>query len=304
MARPTVPFALTRGPFTVEEARRAGLTERQLQSSAWKRLGHGLYVWSRIQIDPQVKLQAAWRRLPPGSAFSGWTAAWIHGLEARFPEPIDVTVPLGCGVAGRAGLRVHREPLPPEELIARRGYSVTSVVRTLVDIAESSALADVVPLADAALHAKLIRPADLRRRLAALAGRKGCRAFAEVVEHCDGRAESPMESRLRLLLDAAGLPRPELQVNLRDRFGRLVARADLYYPEHRLVIEFDGAVHRDSLVEDNRRQNRIIAAGYALLRFTGADVLGRPEAVVAAVRAELAKASFPGKSTHLQELIG
>jgi len=49
----------------------------------------------------------------------------------------------------------------------------------------------------------------------------------------------------------------------------------------------DGGTHRDSLVQDNRRQNAILRAGYDLLRYTAPDVLGRPEAVAAEVRARL-----------------
>ena len=53
-------------------------------------------------------------------------------------------------------------------------------------------------------------------------------------------------------------------------------------------IEYDGGTHRDSLVADNRRQNRLVNAGYRLLRFTAADVLSAPESVVSLVRGALA----------------
>src|SRR5262245_29798090 len=92
-----------------------------------------------------------------------------------------------------------------------------------------------------------------------------------------------METRLRLLLVLGGLPRPLAQVPL--SFGR----ADLYYPEHRLVVEYDGATHRHTLAADNRRQNRLINAGYRVLRFTAADVLGAPWSVETAIRAAFAE---------------
>lgn len=65
--------------------------------------------------------------------------------------------------------------------------------------------------------------------------------------------------------------------------GRFIARADLYYPAARLVIEYDGGNHRDRLAEDNRRQNLILNSGFNLLRFTASD-LDRPEIVQAQVR--------------------
>jgi very-short-patch-repair endonuclease len=97
-------------------------------------------------------------------------------------------------------------------------------------------------------------------------------------------AESPMETRLRWLLRQAGLRRPEVQVDLHDSAGRFVGRADLYYPKARLVIEYDGANHRDRLIEDNRRQNLLTKAGFHLVRFTAADLAQRPETIVALAR--------------------
>ena len=65
--------------------------------------------------------------------------------------------------------------------------------------------------------------------------------------------------------------------------------ADLYYPDHRLAIEYDGANHRDRLAEDNRRQNRLIGEGVRLLRFTAGDILRTPETTVAEVRTMLVR---------------
>jgi hypothetical protein len=100
-------------------------------------------------------------------------------------------------------------------------------------------------------------------------------------------AESPMETRLRWLLLEAGLPRPEVQADLHDADGQFVGRADLLYRVARLVIEYDGTNHRDRLVEDNRRQNTLINAGFRILRYTAADVHRRPEAIVMQVRRAL-----------------
>ena len=114
-----------------------------------------------------------------------------------------------------------------------------------------------------------------------------------MVDLAEPGSESAQETRLRVSLVQAGLPVPELQVNLHDGNGQFLGRADLYYRSHRLVIEYDGATHRTSLVEDNRRQNRILGAGYRLLRFTAAD-LRDPAFIVAQVRAILAEAPHPG----------
>jgi very-short-patch-repair endonuclease len=96
-----------------------------------------------------------------------------------------------------------------------------------------------------------------------------------------------METRLRWILIQAGLPTPVVQKDLRDQEGRFIGRADLYYPESRLVIEYDGANHRERLTADNRRQNLLINGGFRLLRFTAADLNQRPEAITAQVRQAL-----------------
>ena len=101
-----------------------------------------------------------------------------------------------------------------------------------------------------------------------------------------------METRVRMLLVLAGLPRPEAQVSLYDDRGEFIARADLYYPGHKLVLEYDGGTHRDRLVADDRRQNALLRAGYRVLRFTAPDVLNAPEALVALVREALQFHSF------------
>jgi very-short-patch-repair endonuclease len=78
-------------------------------------------------------------------------------------------------------------------------------------------------------------------------------------------------------------------VPLHGADGRFLGRPDFLYPAQRLGLEYDGGTHRDSLAYDDRRQNRLLSAGYRLLRFTAAD-LRRPDAVIAQVRAALARA--------------
>jgi very-short-patch-repair endonuclease len=82
----------------------------------------------------------------------------------------------------------------------------------------------------------------------------------------------------------AGLPRPQAQVSIHDTYGRFLGRPDLYYPAQRLGLEYDGGSHRDSLVEDNRRQNRLLNGGVRLLRFTAADIFQAPQSVIEQVR--------------------
>jgi len=139
-----------------------------------------------------------------------------------------------------------------------------------------------------AVHAGLIDLAGLgaaARRFGRLAG---IARFREVVSHVEPAAESRMETRLRMLLVLNGLPRPQAQVPILDDAGAVIGRPDLYYPDRRLGIEYDGSTHRDSLADDNRRQNRLMDAGLTLLRFSAGDISRTPQAVVRLVRSMLA----------------
>ena len=213
--------------------------------------------------------------MPDWAAFSGKTAAWQHGLDVDPCEPIEMIL--------------RRAELDSCEVVVRRGFRATSLSRTLFDISRRLSLVEAVVIADMALHARLVRHSELSAWIERCAGRKGARAGRRVVEFAEPAAESPMESRLRMLLLLNGLPRPQVQVPLHDTKGRFLGRPDLYYPDHRLGIEYDGETHRSSLVEDNRRQNRLLVAGIRLLRFTAGDVLRRPDGVVAQVREMLVK---------------
>ena len=106
---------------------------------------------------------------------------------------------------------------------------------------------------------------------------------------CDPGAESPQETRLRLLLLAGGLPRPVTQYEVRDANGLFVARLDLAYPGRRIGIEYEGDHPRErtAFQRDLRRLNALRACGWTILRFAAADIYRDPARTVAIVRAAL-----------------
>lgn len=287
--KPHIPAELMRNPFTVDEARRAGLRRWHLEGASWRRLGSGTYVWAGLPETPAHRLGAALQRLPPGAAFSGLTAAWLHGIDVSPCDPIEATIPAGAGVSGRAGIAVRRSALSKKDVVDVRGLPATAIVRTLAEVCGRLSVTEAVVVADAALHRRLISLAKLSSWTESHAGRAGNARFRRVVQLAEPAAESPMESRLRMLLILRGLPRPEAQTSIHDRWGRFVGRPDLYYESHRLGIEYDGGIHRNSLAEDNRRQNRLLDAGLRLLRFTAGDVLNNPDSIVLQVRTMLSR---------------
>jgi very-short-patch-repair endonuclease len=184
-------------------------------------------------------------------------------------------------------MRVSRAALEPSDVVVRHGLPATSITRTLIDLGRKLPLTESVAVVDMALHAGRVRFPDLAAAVERQAGTRNVAQLRRLVDLADGRAESAMESRLRIMLVEAGLPRPLVQARLYDEDGIFLARPDLFYPDSRLVIEYDGGSHRRSLGEDNRRQNRLINAGYKPLRFTAPDVLRTPELVISQVRAAL-----------------
>jgi hypothetical protein len=151
------PQELMRGPFSIDEARAVRLSRRSLEGASWRRIGPGIYISAGLARDPLHKIEAARRRLPAGAAFSGLTAAWLHGLDATPCDPIEVTVPPDAGVSGRAGITVRRSVIAANDVVQVRGMPATSMVRTIADLCLKLSLVDAVVIADAALHQRRVR---------------------------------------------------------------------------------------------------------------------------------------------------
>lgn len=257
----------------------------------WVRHALSLDRWPGLRESPQLTLAAVARRLPERAAFSGRTAAWLHGLDMEPCDPIEVTIPKPFGSNRIAGASVRRAVLAQEEIVTRRGLSTTTRLRTVVDLAGGNPLTEGVVAADMFLHSRLVSLAELRRYVDTHPGARGIARLRRVVDLVEPKTESAMETRLRMLLVLAGLPRPEVQGSIRDDKGRVLGRPDLLYRDQRLAIEYDGGNHRDRLIDDNRRQNGLVDVGFRFLRFTAADVYGAPDSVVLRVRHGLASSS-------------
>jgi hypothetical protein len=287
---PRIPPQLTKRPFSLREARAAGLTHSALKGKAWRRIDVELYSWAELREDRWLLLKA-WQRILPGEAvFAGRTAAWLFGLDVVPTDPVEIILPPGTGLRSRAGLSVIRGEIPLDEVVSVKGMRATALARTLARLCLLGPTVEALAAIDKAMYLRLTDVAALRRYADGSnrhAGVGRLRALAAL----SAPAQSPMETRLRWLLIQAGLPRPEAQAELYDGSARFLARVDLYYPAARLVLEYDGINHRERLVEDNRRQNLLINAGYRLLRFTAADIHNRADVVLAQVRAALEHSS-------------
>lgn len=236
--------------------------------------------------------------LPPSAVFVGLTAAWMHGLDVEPASPVEVALPHDSHLRSRAGLNVHHCDVA-DEAVTIRDIRATNLSRTLLDLCARLSAVEALVVVDMACHAGLTDKETLLRYTDDAKGRRGVARLRRLAGLAEP-AESPMETRLRWLLIDARLPIPEVQTDLYNSSGEFMGRADLYYPAANLVVEFDGGNHRERLVSDDRRQNGLIGAGYRILRFTAADVYGRPDTVVATVRG----AYFPGRNSLVGAIPG
>jgi very-short-patch-repair endonuclease len=291
MSRPaSVPRELRCAPFIGRDAVAAGLlTKRQLSGPTWQRLFPRVYAWRGLTLSHRDRCLAAGLFLDGRGAISGRDAAALWGADALLRgAPLEVTVPPETRLRAPKSLRVLRSPLPAGDLAVFAGTPVTTPRRTAFDLARRPPLPEAVVAVDAMLAARLVTIDDLERSAIARAAWSGLVQLEKVLLLCDAGAESPQESRLRIILLAGGLPRPVTQYEVRTESGLFVARLDLAYPRQRLGIEYEGDHHRGRGVfqQDLRRVNSLRACGWSVLRFASAD-LREPVRVVAAVRAAL-----------------
>jgi hypothetical protein len=270
-------------------ARAAGITDKQLRHREVARLSRDTYVPAGLVGQLRTRLPAVLLTAPAGAVVSHVTAAAIWGIEVPLQPPsdrrADLTVPLASRAESRSDRRIYRGELPGDDVTTLSGLPVTTPARTWRDLAAVLHQPALLAVTDQLLDGRCTRE-QLENQLARRPRGRGSARAREVLPVGDPLAESPMESVLRWLIHSAGLPPPVLQHPVRDEAGIFLGRADFAWPDRKVLVEFDGNIHRerDVFVNDARRQNRLIAAGWTVLRFTSADVLGRPDEVIAAIR--------------------
>jgi hypothetical protein len=292
---PTSPPALHGRIFRGSEQVRAGrLTKAQLRSSAWRRLFPDVYSCASLPLDHARRARAAAHLALPGAVISGRSAGVLWGVPLAGPDDdVECTVAPGCRAGAVRGIRVTRRSLLAEDITQRGGVRVTTAGRTALDLARIEPVEEAVVALDQFLRAGHVTLEQLRAEAAARRG-PGCRRMRRAAELADALAESPQETRVRLILHGSRLPRPTAQYTVRGADGGFLARVDFAWPDAKVAVEYEGMWHGQSsqqVARDRRRLNDLTAAGWTVVFVTAGD-LRDPIQVIARVAAALAASRY------------
>jgi Protein of unknown function (DUF559) len=282
-----------RGVFLGSHAVAEGMVTRaQLQSGLYRRLLQNVYADPALPADHRLYARGATLVMPPDAVLGGRSAAaWFDAPFAAPLDPVLVVVPPDSSWRGPRGIRVHRTELRPSDVIvlddAKEAVRLTTPLRTAWEIGTLESTAAAVALLDAMAHKGHVDEGSLLRIAHEARGKWGARRFGKVAPLVDGRSASRPESLVRVACARAGLPPPVPQFEVVVG-GEILGRVDLAWPEARLIVEYEGAYHFDELQirRDDHRYERMVAAGWRVIRLSSADLRNLDD-VVARIRTAL-----------------
>lgn len=288
-----VPEALRDAPFTTATAAAHGITPSALRSQVWRHVFRAVWVHESVPDTRDVRLAAVRLVLGEDAFVCGLTAAWLYGIDVqdRRGDLVWVGYQARRRCRQRPGCLVREITVTPEDLACWSGVVVTSPVRTAFDCARWLSTVEGVVVGDALVHAGLLTVDALARYGSEHRPLRNIRRLDQALNLIDPAAESPMETRLRLLLVRSGLPRPVSQHVVRDHVGAFVARLDLAFPEELVAVEYDGSLHWRQRRADDRRRDGLRALGWTVIVASAEDYYEAPEALTAMVRRALARRS-------------
>ncbi|WP_433931469.1 endonuclease domain-containing protein [Curtobacterium flaccumfaciens] len=232
----------------------------------------------------------------PGQFVSHTSAAVLWGLPVPCgPDaPVHITSVHPQAQPRRVGVVGHRVAADRVSTRQRWGVPSSSPAALWVECGDLLGLDELVVLGDAIVTSRACATAleDLAAALAGAGNRRGVRKLRVALELVRVGPGSPQETRARLAIVRAGLPEPELQVDVLDEAGRFVGRVDLAYPEYRIVIEYEGDHHRTDAEQwgrDLRRYREMERLGWAVVRWTKSDLTLHRSAAVAHLKTLLAR---------------
>ncbi len=278
-------------PFRGSAAVAAGLlTSGQLRGPRFQRLFPDVYAPADLEPDLALRSAAAAVLVDGRGVLAGYSAAELLGASCGPADaPAEVLMLRTGGQSYRCpGLRVHRDLVDLAETTVAGPYGITTSVRTAFDLARwVSALREKVVAVDAIAYNCRIDLADVLQMRVRHSGSWGGRHINRVLRLADAKAESPMETRIRMALHGHGLPPPCVQFEVEA--GGRTRRLDLAYPSVKLAIEYDGDDHRKQARahKDLLREAILVRLGWTILRFDASTVYSYPAQIARSVAHEL-----------------
>jgi hypothetical protein len=292
----------TRRPFTRADAVAAGVDPKILRRSLFRRIFRGVYVSREVPDSPFVRAEAALVLHPPGAFASHISAARVYGLPVPTHSFEHVTVLRQEDRRKRPEIRAHVAGSAPN-VLRHRGVPVSHPFQMFVELSSLLTLVELVVVGDALVKLFDVRAdalvqwcRDSTDRHAADALRAALYVRAEV--------DSPMETRVRMLIVLGGLPEPKVNHKILDEQGRVRRRLDLSYPWLKLVIEYDGRQHIERIENWGGavvRREEFDDDGWKTLIVTANDVYKTPGATLIRVRRNLVARGCKDVPTRLSD---
>ena len=300
LLRPAIPAELRGRPFLADEAAVHGIGPDVLRGKRFRRLFTQVYVCANVEVTVQVRVDAALLLVPRDAAACDRTAAELLGLPVPADGQTHLAVSVNYDRRRVRGIRVHRLA-PSTEIATVGGRRVTPPLTTFLGLANSLNPLDLVVLGDAMVRRSLVTTSELVDAAAASNGR-GVVLARRTAALVRPRVDSPMETRLRLLLVLSGLPEPETNRPATGHAGQWLATPDLRYQAERVVVEYDGRHHRERAEQYERdlpRRELMEREGWHVIVVTAHQFFGDPEGVALRVAAALRARGNPDAHVRL-----
>jgi hypothetical protein len=260
----------------------------------------GVYARRGLQLTALDRAEAAWLWSNREAVLVGNSAAALLGTKWLSPDaPAEVgrlRYPSPHGIVVRSGV------IADDEILTVGEIACTTAARTAYDLGRR-----LVPLEravvgiDALLKATRVPASAVGAIASRYPGARGIRHLREALDLVDAGAESPQETRLRLLLVLSGLPQPVTQIAVRDQYGRIVRRIDMGWPQWMVGVEYDGEQHftdPDAYAGDIERLEFLASRGWTIVRVSSRHLRCRPRAVVIRVSRALSANGMPTTATR------
>ena len=281
-------------PFRGTEALAAGLVTPHRLRTDFELVHRNVYIPPGTKLTPVTRAVAAWLWSGRSATLAGLSAAALHRTAW-----IDDWLPAELNRRSRdraRGVIVHSDLLDEDETCVHDEISLTTPARTAFDLGRRKGLTTAVIRLDALMHATDLKPADVELLADRHRGARGLVQLRQALLLADGGAESPYETKTRIVLIGGGLPRPHTQIAVLNDWGAVIARIDMGWDEWKVGVEFDGAQHWTDPVQRTRDIDRLAELqdrGWTIIRVSADMLRHRPHVVVARTRSALLAAGCP-----------